>query len=315
MYSFLILFFNCKGELSLSLSNPDDIDVNDDLYFEPDSSVVKNVPRMFQTLACIYAVMIFIASLLLVEAPVVVVTSETPDITKKSELELHTYQFADQVDVEESKNDSSTFFDYDVYQVAKSWLGWHLSFCFVCTAVGGMFMAGNNKVYAEPYFSDTYLSTVISVSSIFNGTGRIMWGALSDYVGSITALTILAGCFSVVLFTYAFIAQTENEILFALWTFLVLLFEGGNFALYLPTTIRLFGNRNASSNYGAIFLSYSLCNFVNIVFLANIGISFNSASVSLGILCFIGFISLCWLSCRVEGFRRNRHYFFRLISS
>jgi hypothetical protein len=245
--------------------------------------------------------MILIASFLIVEATTVSSTNDTPEIAKKPELELHTYQLADQADVEEPKVDSSTIFDYDVYQVAHSCLGWHLSFCFVCTAVGGMFMAGNNKVYAEVYFNDTYLSTVISVSSIFNGTGRIMWGALSDYVGSITALTILAGCFSVILFTYAFIAQTENEVLFALWTFLILLFEGGNFALYLPATIRLFGNRNASSNYGAIFLSYSLCNFVNIVFLANIGISFNSSSVSLGILCFIGFMSLCWLSYRVEG--------------
>ena len=286
----------------MSISNPDNLNLDDDdLYFNADSSVIQNVPRMFQILGLIYAVMILIASFLIVEAPH---ADNEQGLPPKTSLELNSYRLADQVDDDSEKNPNSIL-DYDVTQLAKSSLGWHLSLCFVCTAVGGMFIIGNNKVYAEEYFSDVYLSTIISVSSVFNGAGRILWGALSDYVGSITALLILSGCFSVLLSTYAYVSETESEVLFALWTFLILLFEGGNFALYLPTTIKLFGSRNASSNYGAIFLSYSLCNFVNILFLAGIGISFTSASVSLGLLCFFGFLGLCWLYYRVETLQKQ----------
>jgi MFS transporter, OFA family, oxalate/formate antiporter len=155
-------------------------------------------------------------------------------------------------------------------------------------------------VYGEEYFSnELYLSTVISVSSVFNGAGRMVWGYLSDSIGPIQALIILSGIFSLVLFMYAFVAEQKNEFLFSLWTFLVVFFEGGNFALYLPTTIKLFGSKNASSNYGVIFLSYSLCNFVNIMYLADSNISFSTASTLLGVVCFSGCLSLCWLSTRV----------------
>ena len=281
------------GELALSISNPDGLNVDPDtLYFDPNSSVIQNVPRMFQVLGSIYAVMIVIASFLVVE-PTELIFAE------KLSVEITSFA-ADSEDTGGGSGNQG--FDFDVSQVMSNSLGYHLSFCFICTAVGGMFIAGNNKVYGEEYFSsEVYLSTVISVSSVFNGTGRIAWGCLADNIGPIAALQILSCLFSLVLLSYSTVAESQSEFMFAVWTFAILFFEGGNFALYLPTTIKLFGDRNASSNYGAIFLSYSLCNFVNIIYLADIGISFVDASIFLGSLCFVGFLSLSWLSSRVTS--------------
>ena len=165
-----------------------------------------------------------------------------------------------------------------------------------------MFLAGNNKVYAETYFNnETYLSIVVSVSSVFNGIGRIVWGGISDYLGPINALLILSFLFTFVIYFYSIVTQTGNQTLFALWTFMLMFFGGGNFALYLPTTILLFGSKHATGNYGLIFTVYSLCNVINIVYLASLGISFDSACIILGTFCLLGFLSLLLLSYRVAS--------------
>lgn len=80
---------------------------------------------------------------------------------------------------------------------------------------------------------------------------------------------------------------------FAIWTFLLFFFEGGNFALYMPITIQIFGSKHSSGNYGLIFFLFSLSNVVNIFLLSHLKVSFTAASLSMGSLTLAG--SLCVL--------------------
>ena len=51
-------------------------------------------------------------------------------------------------------------------------LAWHLATCFVTTTVGGMFLAGTYKTYGAQIFrSETFLSSVGAISSVFNAVG------------------------------------------------------------------------------------------------------------------------------------------------
>ena len=192
--------------------------------------------------------------------------------------------------------------DVDPFSLFTNSLAWQLSSCYVMTVVGGMFIAGTYKTFGQKYFVDKelYLSIVGSVASICNGAGRIAWGMIADTIpgGPITAITSLSFIFSIIIWTFPLAAESQNEVIFALWTFLIFFFIGGNFALYLPITILLFGSKNASANYGVIVNVYCVFNALNILFLSRISLSLNFVCIILGFVCFLGFVNLNILKFR-----------------
>jgi len=178
-------------------------------------------------------------------------------------------------------------------ELVKVPLAWHLASCFITTTVGGMYLAGTYKTYGQEIFSsEAFLSSVGSTASIFNAVGRIFWGALSDRFGAINTITSLSLIYSVIIGTYAMSPRVGGEFGFTLWTFLIFFFEGGNFALYPPICVQLFGTKNAGSNYGLIFTCYSFCVVANITVLAGYAVSFQVATESMALLTFAGFINL-----------------------
>lgn len=184
-------------------------------------------------------------------------------------------------------------FDVGPWDLVRNPLAWHLSTCLILTTVGGMYLAGTQKVYGQRIFkSDSYLSTVSSISSIFNAVGRIFWGAMADRFGPIKTITFLSLLFSIIILSYPSSPLLGGEVGFASWTFLIFFFEGGNFALYPPIVIQLFGTRNSGSNYGLIFSAYSVCVVANITVLARFAVSFEAACESMSLLTFLGFINL-----------------------
>jgi hypothetical protein len=98
--------------------------------------------------------------------------------------------------------------------------------------------------------------------------------------------------FSFIILTYSSSLDYFGEAGFAIWTFLVFFFEGGNFALYMPITIQFFGSKFASSNYGVIFSLYSICVVCNITVLSHLRVDFQQASISMGILTLVGFFNV-----------------------
>jgi OFA family oxalate/formate antiporter-like MFS transporter len=167
----------------------------------------------------------------------------------------------------------------------------------VCTAVGGMYLAGTYKTYGETFiFDQNFLSYLGSIASLFNGLGRILWGMVADSIGPIPTITILALTLSLLILTLPYVLTTLGEMYYAIWMFLILFHLGGNFALYLPITVQLFGKTHAGANYGIIFLSYSIFNVLNITILAKVGVDIHSACRILGIITLLGFFNLILFS-------------------
>jgi OFA family oxalate/formate antiporter-like MFS transporter len=181
---------------------------------------------------------------------------------------------------------------------------WHLSSCFVTTTVGGMYLAGTFKTFGqESIKSEAFLSMVTSMSSIFNAGGRIMWGSLADRIGPLRTLLLLSLLFSLIIATYSLAPLLFGQTGFAAWTFLVFLFEGGNFVLYVPLTVQLFGARHSASNYGLLFSTYTVFVVLNITVLSDLALSFPTASRLMAGLTFIGFINLLFLDKHIKGIK------------
>jgi MFS family permease len=186
------------------------------------------------------------------------------------------------------------------YEILRDPLGWHVASCFALTALGGMFIAGTYKTYGQQYFMrtsvdesavETFLSAVGSVGALFNAGGRVVWGVIADRIGAVYTLIGLSFFFSLLLFSYS-MTPAWGEAAFAIWTFGILFFEGGNFALYMPVTIQLFGIKSAGANYGLIFTCYSLVNVASISTMASLDLSFLSATCVMGVVTLIGCVNL-----------------------
>lgn len=153
---------------------------------------------------------------------------------------------------------------------------------FVLSATCGLMMIGNVSNVAQN-FEDFYaaahtgfdpatqnilvtaqVATITGVLAIFNGTGRIVWGIVSDKIGRLKTMKVMFLVQAIILFLGAafVLSKPTNEDTVFLGVTAIVSMEGfcfgGNFALFPPTTTEFFGTKFLGSNYGIVFTSYAV---------------------------------------------------------
>jgi MFS transporter, OFA family, oxalate/formate antiporter len=93
-----------------------------------------------------------------------------------------------------------------------------------------------------------------AAGAIANASGRIIWGWLSDIWGYRRTFVALA-CAQAILHTlYPYSAVAKP--MFMMSHILSHLFLGGNFAIFPPATVKLFGGKKGTAIYGLIFSAF-----------------------------------------------------------
>lgn len=104
-------------------------------------------------------------------------------------------------------------------------------------------------------YSAAGAATVVGVLAIFNGAGRIVWAAASDWIGrmpAFAAMLALQGACLIVL------PHAGNEVLWLVLAAVVYLCYGGGFGTMPATAGDYFGVRNAGGIYGLMLIGWSL---------------------------------------------------------
>ncbi|WP_241384107.1 L-lactate MFS transporter [Rhodococcus sp. CH91] len=104
-------------------------------------------------------------------------------------------------------------------------------------------------------FSVTGAASLVGVLAIFNGAGRIVWAAISDYLGrmkTFAAILVLQGVCLIVL------PHADSIVLFSILAAIVYLCYGGTFGTMPATAGDFFGVRNAGAIYGLMLIGWSL---------------------------------------------------------
>ena len=139
---------------------------------------------------------------------------------------------------------------------------------FALSATAGLMMISNVKnlgIYLDPSKSTMVVAeaqTIAGVLALFNASGRIGWGRLSDRLGQTSTLKIMFLMQAVILFAAAgfFALKPEGELVqFLGLTSLASLVGftfGGNFSLFPSITCEYYGTKNMGNNYGYVFTSY-----------------------------------------------------------
>lgn len=104
-------------------------------------------------------------------------------------------------------------------------------------------------------YSAAGAAAVVGVLAIFNGAGRIIWAATSDYVGRMPAFAAMLGLQGVCLLAMPY---AQNAALWFILAAIIYLCYGGGFGTMPATAGDFFGVKNAGAIYGLMLIGWSL---------------------------------------------------------
>ena len=107
----------------------------------------------------------------------------------------------------------------------------------------------------EPETLAEYGATLIAISSLCNGLGRLLWGLLSDRIGRVRVFRILLASQMLV---FGILMTERNPWIFSALVCYVLLCFGGGFATMPSFVLDVFGAKRMSTIYGAILTAWAM---------------------------------------------------------
>ena len=106
----------------------------------------------------------------------------------------------------------------------------------------------------EPETLAAYGATLIAVTSLCNGLGRLLWGLLSDRIGRVRVFRILLASQLVV---FGMLMTERDPWIFSALVCYVLLCFGGGFATMPSFVLDVFGTKRMSIVYGAMLTAWA----------------------------------------------------------
>lgn len=98
-------------------------------------------------------------------------------------------------------------------------------------------------------------AAVVGVLAVFNGGGRIVWAAASDYIGRMPAFATMLALQGICLLVMPYAA---NPVLWFVLAAIIYLCYGGGFGTMPATAGDFFGVRHAGAIYGLMIIAWSL---------------------------------------------------------
>lgn len=130
-----------------------------------------------------------------------------------------------------------------------------LWFMYMLTAMAGLMLIAHMAMIADKQAAWKAGFVLVIILSVFNATGRVSAGFLSDKIGRTSAMLLV------------FLIQAANMFAFSFYTSIPLLAAGSAiaglaygalFALFPTTTADFFGVKNLGANYGLVFTGWGV---------------------------------------------------------
>jgi MFS transporter, OFA family, oxalate/formate antiporter len=106
----------------------------------------------------------------------------------------------------------------------------------------------------EPATLAAYGASLIAISSLFNGVGRLLWGMVSDRIGRVESFRLLL---ATQMIAFGMLMTERNPWLFSALVCYVLLCFGGGFGTMPSFVADVFGAKRMSVIYGAMLTAWA----------------------------------------------------------
>ncbi|KAF7256587.1 Oxalate:formate antiporter [Paragonimus skrjabini miyazakii] len=160
------------------------------------------------------------------------------------------------------------------------------------------------KYFGQEYISDDFfLSSVATVSALFNCGGRIMWGAIVDKISFKIPLCVMLFLWSLILITFPHLSFFDGVLLkslYTIWVCLLFLSLSGVFVMMPAATGILFGPANLAVNYGLVFNAFAAGSLVCgvITTLVEAKNAYLVQFTGCGCVCLIALFTALWIEDR-----------------
>lgn len=149
-------------------------------------------------------------------------------------------------------------------------------------------------------------ATMVGLMGLFNGGGRLIWAAASDYIGRSNIFVIF---FTIQIAAFLTLPFTTNIILFQLFIFLVVSCYGGGFSNLPAFASDLFGTKQLGVIHGYLLTTWSLGGIFGPIIVSTIREATNSYTPVFYLFSFLIAISLgisLWLRSDVKKLRKQQ---------
>ena len=133
----------------------------------------------------------------------------------------------------------------------------------------------------EPAALASYGATLIAVSSLFNGIGRLFWGLVSDRIGRVESFRLLLATQMIV---FGVLMTERNPWVFSALVCYVLMCFGGGFGTMPSFVMDVFGARRMSVMYGAMLTAWAAAGVAGPLMMASLKDNYPDRAV---IYCFL----------------------------
>ena len=247
-----------------SYLNPENISPEDDGYFH-DAALLDRVPSLFLVQAAICAGL-QLCGILGVRPPPKPKGQETRSGNIGTEEETSATGEAGESDTSEYQSVSRAKDDESVDEDPKAWRKYvlttqtlQLTLVLVMNANGMMPVNTFWKAFGQTFIRDDhFLAMVGSGSSVFNMSGRLVWGLMCDVTGYKPTMVAIAGLLAAFLFTFP-LTSVAGQGMFLVWVWALYFCMSGTYSVVVTGTADTFGVQHAGHIYGVSFLATSLC--------------------------------------------------------
>ena len=134
---------------------------------------------------------------------------------------------------------------------------------------------------ADPATLASYGASLIAISSLFNGVGRLMWGMISDRIGRVQSFRLLLATQMIV---FGILMTERNPWMFSGLVCYVLLCFGGGFGTMPAFVADVFGAKRMSVMYGAMLTAWAAAGVAGPLMVASLKDNYPDRAV---IYCFL----------------------------
>jgi len=254
------------NQVQTAYLNPHNYSPDESGYFTNDE-VLDRVPSVFLLLGSIYSVMQLIAIMLITPPQEHDLLETTPIVVSAQEEEEIIYQsdrsMSPRARSRSNSNASSVMAEMQIGmrdceenlkpgQVVKSREFWILWFTFFLNTQAVGYINTMYKAFGQTFIDDDhFLAFTGAFAALFNSSGRVLWGYMSDVFGYKMCMMLVTICISI-LYSKLYFTQVGHKFLFAVWIWMIFFSFCGNFVLLPTASATCFGTKYSSKNYGLV---------------------------------------------------------------
>lgn len=199
--------------------------------------------------------------------------------------------------------------EFSVKEMLKTKKAYALFLILFSVCMSGLYLIGIVKDIGVQLvgLSPEVAANAVAMVAIFNTSGRLILGALSDKLGRLKVVLLALSVTTISVFVLSFVQL--NLLAFSVCVCSIAFCFGGNITVFPAIVGDFFGVKNQTKNYGVIYQGFGL-GAISASFISSVTGGFTATFIVIGTLCLISIALACTIQFKQSHKDIKHHYTF-----